>query len=224
VHTPDTVASALGRLYEAFAHVPRPEAVEGCSHCFTESEGAALLAPVPLRELSAKTLRPYTASALFTVGEAADFRYFLPRMLDIACTDASAWPDLGSLGGRLRIAEWSTWAPEEQAAIRDLLHTYWKAALAEQTGHRSAESVLEDIGEIEDELTPYLEEWTHSICMPAAAAGLRELLWYSTRPVEPDFPRSNTRPVTDTRTNSFNGSTAPNSRAPSQPQPPTPET
>lgn len=182
---------AIDRLYAVFATVPRPTAVKGCSHCFDEREHAALMSPVPLRELSAAALRPYAASVLSTVGETADFRYFLPRMFEIACTDDDAWPDFGHMMSRLLIAGWATWAPDEQDSLRSLMHAYWRSVLAAPPGRSSAYNVLEAIGEAEHDLAHYLAAWARAISDPAAAANLLDLMQYSTWPLDHDFYRWN---------------------------------
>jgi hypothetical protein len=127
----ERLPAALDRLYAAFAHVPRPTAIEACSHCWTDRDTAALLAPVPLRAMTADMLRRYAAKALTTVGTEADFRYFVPRLLDIACTTGFDHPNLEILLDRLRLAEWSRWGPAGQDAIRELLLARRAAALQE---------------------------------------------------------------------------------------------
>ncbi|GAA2157860.1 MULTISPECIES: hypothetical protein [Glycomyces] len=125
------LSAALNRLYAAFAHIPRPTAIEACPHCWTNRDTAALLAPVPLRDMTADMLRRYAAKALTTVGTEADFRYFVPRLLDIACTTGFDHPNLEILLDRLRLAEWTRWGPAGQDAIRDLLQVRRAAALSE---------------------------------------------------------------------------------------------
>ncbi|MFG3343292.1 hypothetical protein [Glycomyces sp. NPDC048151] len=176
----ESLADAVDRLYAAFESVPRPETIDRCDHCWTEQEAAAVLRPVPLRDLSADELRPYAASVLLTVGSVADFRYFLPRILEIACTDGFNWPDLEPLAGRLRDAEWETWTAEEQAAIRGVLWASWRQVLSGHPDNWGADTVLCAIGNAEDDLTPYLDEWAASLRRTAAANELRDLLQYST--------------------------------------------
>ncbi|MCD0447198.1 hypothetical protein LO763_26635 [Glycomyces sp. A-F 0318] len=187
----EPLTAAIDRLYTVFGRIPRPVVIEACSHCFDEREMNALLKPVPLRDLSAEALLPYTGSVLSTVGEVADFQYFLPRMFEIVCTD-DTWPDLAYLAGRLAVAGWTNWDAEEQAALRDLLHAYWRQTLASLSSPWDADNVLEAIGNAELDLGPYLDEWASALRDPPAAAQLRGLMQYSTRPLNHDFHRSNT--------------------------------
>lgn len=171
--------AAIDRLYTVFSTVPRPAAIDRCPCCMTEAEAAAILVPVPLRELRTEVLAPYAGDVLLTVGSVADFRYLLPRIFDIACTSGFDWPELEPLFKRLRAAGWTDWAAEEQAAIRGLLQEFWRRTLA--SGDRDADTVLCAIGNAEDDLGPYLDEWAAALRNPAAAAGLREMLRHSTR-------------------------------------------
>ncbi|GAA2147490.1 hypothetical protein [Glycomyces algeriensis] len=171
--------AAIDRLYAAFGTVPRPAAIELCPCCMTESEAAALVVRVPLRELRVAVLEPYVADVLLTVGSVADFRYFLPRIYAIACTSGFDWPELEPLFRRLRVAGWTDWAAEEQAAIRDLLRAFWSLTLA--AGDRDADTVLCAIGNAEDDLGPYLDEWAAHLRHPVAAAELRDLLRHGAR-------------------------------------------
>jgi hypothetical protein len=163
-------------MYETFAPVPRPVKIEYCPCCFTPAEEQALLTPAPLRRLPAGALEPYASHAMMTVGGPADFRYFLPRLLEVGCARGFAWPDLEVLLGHLRRAEWLRWAGEERAAVRDFLHALWSQTLAERPGAAESDTVLCAIGNAEDDLTPYLEEWRNRLAEPAAATQLHHLL------------------------------------------------
>jgi hypothetical protein len=116
VPSTDPVAAAVDRLYVAFSGVRRPSVIEYCTCCFSADEERALLAPVALRQLSVDVLHPYAFDVLLTVGDIDDFRYFLPRILEVACTVGFNGPDLESLAGRLAEAHWLDWPAAEQVA------------------------------------------------------------------------------------------------------------
>ncbi|MFI5493994.1 hypothetical protein [Actinoplanes sp. NPDC051859] len=84
--------AAIDTLYDAFADYRRPSSLDYCECCFEEEERRAVLATVPVRELPAATLRRYAANVLLTVGGVDDFRYFLPRILEIAVGEVSTGP------------------------------------------------------------------------------------------------------------------------------------
>lgn len=150
----ERLSAALNRLYAAFAHIPRPTAIEACPHCWTDRDTTTLLTPVPLREMTADMLRRYAAKALTTVGTEADFRFFVPRLLDIACTTGFDHPNLEILLDRLRLAEWTRWGPAGRDAIRDLLLARRAAALAESQNDvedmYGQEEALQTIDAIDD--------------------------------------------------------------------------
>ena len=79
------VAEAVQALYATFDG-PAPRAVTGCPCC---SDGAHLasLSARPRRQLDGAALGPYAFSALYTVGTMADFKHFLPRILELVAAD-----------------------------------------------------------------------------------------------------------------------------------------
>jgi hypothetical protein len=175
-----SLASAVESLYAAFAHVPRPQSIDYCTHCVPPDHVRAVLAAVPLRELPAVDLGRYASDVMLTVGGVADFRYFLPRILEIAGGEGFSWPSLEPLAGRLRDAEWTGWADAERDAVRRFLTALWAHTLASDPESADVDSVLCAIGNAEDDLQPYLAVWTAALAGPAtrhtAAAHLRSLL------------------------------------------------
>ncbi|MFG2248893.1 hypothetical protein [Spirillospora sp. NPDC048823] len=91
-------------LYAAFADVPRPAELHGCPCCVAADEGRPLLA-APLRDLTAEDLARYAAKALNTWGGPQEFRYFTPRLLELAADDQRLrggfqWQVAAAPGGR----------------------------------------------------------------------------------------------------------------------------
>lgn len=176
----ESLAAAINSLYAAFARVTRPSAIDYCQCCFTPEDERAVLTDMPVRQLPAEALRPYAANVMFTVGGVDDFRYFLPRLLEIACGEGFSWPDFESVVGRLRFAEWSSWQDEKRDAVHNFLAALWANALASGPDEEDVDTVLCAIGNAEDDLKPYLTEWASALTRPperpAAAAQLRSLL------------------------------------------------
>jgi hypothetical protein len=107
--------AAIEEMYAAFAR-PAPRAVDGCTVCcFTEEELRAL-AETPLRQLGEKQLGSYASSALLTVGDVDDLRYFWPRMVELAAR-GELWTDLEIVFDKPRRGEWRSWPRREQEAI-----------------------------------------------------------------------------------------------------------
>lgn len=118
---------AINSLYTAFAAVPRPRHIDGCDCCI-DQKGIPALLTKPLRELTPDELSSYASSVFLTVGSEADFRYFLPRILEVAVTQEGWWPDWEVIGRALSDGHWLEWAAQEKVAIIAVLD----AAFAER--------------------------------------------------------------------------------------------
>ncbi|MFG2087082.1 hypothetical protein [Spirillospora sp. NPDC048824] len=143
-------------LYAAFADVPRPAELHGCPCCVAADEGRPLLA-APLRDLTAEDLARYAAKALNTWGGPQEFRYFTPRLLELAADDAFGWPDAEIVFIKLGEAGWRDWPQRD--AIVDFLHAYWTRTLASFPGCPSADTALCALGGAGPDMEPFLDEW-----------------------------------------------------------------
>jgi hypothetical protein len=72
----------IERLYQVFSRYGRPRELEGCP-CCTEPEEAAPLLRTPLRTIGAPELERYAFKALTTWGAIYDYKYFIPRILEL---------------------------------------------------------------------------------------------------------------------------------------------
>jgi hypothetical protein len=80
-------------------------------------EQLAELLEVPLRELTHAQLKSYGSTAVTTVGRAEDFRYFWPRLAELAVAEPSAsFFDPEILFGKVAEANWRAWPVSEQQA------------------------------------------------------------------------------------------------------------
>lgn len=100
------------------------------------------LVTIPRHELDREILSPYADEAVHVLGDIDDYRYFLPRLLELS---AQGWdsvllgPEL--LIGRLTYAAWADWPPEESSAVRRFLLAMWRQTLAEHPGKYSADAL-----------------------------------------------------------------------------------
>lgn len=122
------VRSALDALYFQFA-APTPAAIEGCPCCLSKRGVDALLI-TPLRELTGQALWSYVSGVFLTVGSQRDFRYLLPRILDIAVNDPGNSNDAEIVLGKLSLANWQLWSAGEREAIGNFLDAWFEYALA----------------------------------------------------------------------------------------------
>lgn len=185
---------AIDRLYVAFAREPRPVDLEHCPCCVSDDQIDELLRSGSRRTMPADAVADYATHALTTVGSAADFRYFLPRVLEVAVTGGAGGAhrahradlvDLELVCGRLRTAGWTDWSGDEQHAVRHLLKMLWEQTLQAYPGRLALDTVLCAIGNAEDDLTEYLAAWGTALRTGQAAPAqqLSDLVSWSARVV-----------------------------------------
>ncbi|TDC47161.1 hypothetical protein E1281_26660 [Actinomadura sp. KC345] len=175
--------SALDDLYDAFADVPHPVALDGCPCCVAPGEGRPLLARPP-RVLTAEDLARYAAKAMSTWGGPEEFRYFAPRLMELAAEDAFGWPDVEVVFRKLGQAQWQDW-PQRDAVVA-FFHAFWTRTLASHPARPSAATALCALAGAEPDMSHYLDEWGALASEPALrhlhAFVSEELVWRRGRP------------------------------------------
>ncbi|WP_412026814.1 hypothetical protein [Deinococcus yunweiensis] len=141
--TVSALLATLPALEAAFADVPRPTRVMGCTNCCISPEELEVLSTTARDDLDAEALSSYANNAMGTVGSEADFRYFLPRLLQLAVTDAFEYPDRPFVIRTLKYVPWATaWTPAQGAAILAYLDAWWHGTLTEATPVDDVDEVL----------------------------------------------------------------------------------
>ena len=112
-------------LYEAFSKEPRPNEIDGCP-CCVDAKEVGKLTSTPLREITPQELGGYASSVFLTVGSEADFRYYLPRILEVLATDVGWWPDPEVVGRAMANIPWEQWTQLQ----REALEAYFAAVFA----------------------------------------------------------------------------------------------
>lgn len=171
-----SLADAIDQLYDHFAPYPRPKSIACCPCCFDEDDERELLSYGRLRTTPAEALRSYAASVLFTVGSLDDYRHYLPRIMEIACGEGFAFPDVEGVVGRLGYAEWTTWPQDERDAIETFLRAIWEHALFAPDPVLTVDETLCGLGNAVDDLGPYLATWAQHLSDERAAHRLLEFL------------------------------------------------
>jgi hypothetical protein len=110
------LTSAIEVVYSAFCPVARPVKIDGCRCCIDDREVYVMMNK-PLRELSAAELSSYASSVFLTVGSAADYRYYLPRIVEHVANVDGWWPGPELLGRSLACAGWTKWSEDERGAV-----------------------------------------------------------------------------------------------------------
>ena len=130
--TSERTDAALEAVYAAFTQngLKRPLVI--CPCCVSAEEEAVMLG-TRLRELTWAQLERYLSAVFLTSGAAEDFRYFLPRLLDL--TAHVKWDfqcDWEILLGKLSLGEWPTWPQRERAALTEFMQAHFEDLIAAQ--------------------------------------------------------------------------------------------
>jgi len=169
------VQAALKTIYRLFA-APTPRVIEGCP-CCVGTRRVDVLLNTPLHDLTGQTLWRYVTGAFLTVGGERDFRYLLPRILELAFCEPDESPDVEIVLGKLRLANWTAWPPSERIAIEELVDLWFDHALsrdllyADEGGVGSdSVSVLCGAARAGLDLSPWLARLKLPIAEPIRAA------------------------------------------------------
>ncbi|WP_168605890.1 hypothetical protein [Novosphingobium sp. SG707] len=123
----DHLVAALEELYRTF-EAATPLMIEGCPCCVDGREIDVLLSK-PLRQISCQELMHYIGGVFHTVGDELDFRYFLPRILEISIAADNNTPRAEIVIGKLRLAGWQNWPFHERQAVINCLDLWFEQAL-----------------------------------------------------------------------------------------------
>jgi hypothetical protein len=153
----------IEQLYRAFAKVQRPRHIDGCPCCIDKKEIHVLLTK-GLRAITPQELAPYASSAFLTVGEVADYLYFLPRILEITATDPSWWPYPEVTGRAIRSANPESWTNAQRSALNQYLEAAIGSAI-ESGDYSRLDDWMCAIARMGFDVVPYLTQIAKS---PAA--------------------------------------------------------
>ena len=133
------LGQALESAYAAFARHPRPKHLDH-SPTLAGRPWLVTVVTTPLREIPYEAIGSYAGSAMTTVGDVDDFRYFLPRILEYSI----GWPthlglDSWTIAGNLVRADWKTWTTAEQDAIRGFFLASFEAWLKRASANECAD-------------------------------------------------------------------------------------
>ncbi|MET7464993.1 hypothetical protein [Nonomuraea sp. NPDC005501] len=167
--------TALDHLYETFARHPLPEHTVVCDHCVSPDVVRAARTG-PLRSLGAEVLEPYAWNH-GTWGDEADFKHYLPRLLELLITEEmDGWfvaPDLAARTARA----WTGWPDDEREAVVAAVGAWWQVTLSAYPRELGAPELIALIGDgYRLDPLPYLAVWEETAGEEAAARHLAGLM------------------------------------------------
>ena len=175
-HAEQRVRQAVEAVYRAFETLP-PSVIEGCPCCIS-TRGTDVLLTTPLRSITGQALWRYVSGVFLTIGDRHDFRYLLPRILDVSVSDPGNANDPEIVLGKLSLADWRSWAPDEQRAVEGFVDAWFEQALESDLADADegwigsdAESVLCGAARAGMELRP----WLLRLSAPDAAPVLADM-------------------------------------------------
>jgi hypothetical protein len=159
--------ASLERLYSVYARYPLPQNTDFCDHCVSLDDIANVRSK-PLRDLTASDLEVYAEKGLSTWGDLAEFKHFLPRLLELAARE----DDFGSLHSWSVLSKvsvrWADWPYDERKAIRGFIDAWWHATLDDFPRRVNVLEVLEFIAMLGIDIGSYLTDWGQTGTEPAA--------------------------------------------------------
>jgi len=144
----------IERLYCVFSRYQHPAQLEGCPCCTSPAEGRTLISK-SLRDITAPELERYAYKALSTWGNVEDYKYFLPRILELT-EDGSLICATEVTFQKLHYGDFQDWPQDEQQAVRDHIFASWSLAVHSLDTHR-ADSILCGAAPALGELTSLLD-------------------------------------------------------------------
>lgn len=156
--TPE-LKTAITNLYTTFSQYPfRPE-IDGCPCCVTAQDQRKLSAKA-LNLMESEDISHYSFKAMTTWGDVKDFKYFLPRLLELIATTGLAYGHEVVLG-KLEYAKWNDWEETEKDAIRAFLLAWWTESLTNKETWGLLQ--IKDLYPFFGDVAPFLERWSIDI-------------------------------------------------------------
>jgi hypothetical protein len=167
-------AAVYDALYTTFASYPLRERIDGCPCCVGADDQLAIHRG-PLRKLAAEDLGRYAFKAMTTWGDDADYRHFLPRILELAASE-HGWPGLEPwlVASKLDYAKFASWPEAEREPVRAWARELWSEQLDDIDrlgGLLSLAAALEPVVAVDD----LLAIWSTRTSLAAALQIARAL-------------------------------------------------
>lgn len=111
-------------LYETFEKYPFNTIIEGCPCCVSNNDKSTLHSK-QLRHLEDKDISRHAFKAMTTWENTEDFKYYLPRVFELATTRKLIVGTFVILG-KLDYGNWKEWDTKEQDSVLKFLKAWWR--------------------------------------------------------------------------------------------------
>jgi hypothetical protein len=157
VNSVNELEQAIRLLYQTFANYRPGDNFADCS--WLTQDAAKILTSKPLAELSVQEIEEYASHAVSFCGDTNDYKYFLPRILELLAIGENPYLNTSSIFFPLYDADWQNWSPNEKSVVDKFFVELWKRLLNTYPFHLYAEECLNSFAWIIEDLTPYLHLW-----------------------------------------------------------------
>ena len=152
----DNLDVSINMLYSTFS-ASKPDLIDGCP-CCTDPKEICVLLETDLKQLNADNLGNYSASLFLTMGDEDDFRYFLPRIFEIASTDKNWWPSPEVLIPKLKLSGWENWSAGDKLAVRSFLRAWLNSLIIkEPPNSEEIDAIICGLATVGEDLPAYLK-------------------------------------------------------------------
>lgn len=150
---------AIADAYRIFSSYPAPRNLQAAPK-HDVAEVLARLRATSLDNLPADNLGSFAGSALYTIGDLADYKHFLPRMLELSLGHPS-WLGLEppAIARKLIYAAWSDWPEAEQDVIKRIFSAAWNLSHNGDPADYDASNQLCALAWLGDHPEPRLAAW-----------------------------------------------------------------
>ncbi|MGI5165745.1 hypothetical protein ACQEU3_15430 [Spirillospora sp. CA-253888] len=159
---------AVAEVHAVLGAYRAPADADFCTHCLRPEQVAALRSR-RLADLTEADLDLYLYRAMGTWGGEAEFKHYLPRMLELLARDE--WFDAGTVARKCGLS----WPPEEGAAVVAFFDAWLRSALLEHPRLTPFTQVLDVVRELGLDLRTYLAVWERT-ATPGTVRHIAELL------------------------------------------------
>lgn len=156
------LARAIEQAYRAFADVRAPMAFDAPPHRNPKAL-VKQLTSASLPTLTDEQLGPYAGWAMTTVGDARDYQYFLPRILEITRDGGGHMGyDPPIIAGKVVYGHWEGWRTDRRQAVLEVFEAAFAASLPREHQATTPDEWLCGLARLTD-VTAHLDLWRQAV-------------------------------------------------------------